>query len=210
MSNGTPSPPLITIPVPYNPADWYWKIGAETQVYYSRTNVRINTSDSDYTAWVNAGNVATPIATEAELFPVLNTALPTQFPAWLFDGTTFIQPSVNNFTPKQIKGYAGDVRWTYETGGLKFRAHPINTDREAQAQLGVAGGQARNNAAFTAQWKCSDGTFYAVDAPTMIALASAAEDWVNKCFSTEQTIIQTATTKDQVNAAFAALSNVYT
>lgn len=197
-------------PKSYFPGKNYWQIAGQSNVYYSGTNVLVPTTDADYQTWVNAGNSPTPIPSEIELWGVLQAAVPSQFPAYLFNGTTFIQPAPNNLTAAQIKSYSADVRWKKETGGIVFRGHPIITTREAQSQIDTALAQATRNSAWVADWKCADATFWPIDVAICTAMAAACETFVNKCFGVEQDTVTNAaiTTTTQVDNAF-AFSNVY-
>jgi hypothetical protein len=56
----------------FNPADWYWQVGADATKFYSSANGDyVQSSDVAYQEWLGAGNAATKIASEAELGEVL-------------------------------------------------------------------------------------------------------------------------------------------
>lgn len=72
----------------YNVNDWYWVVaGSSTHVYSSASQSYVSVSDSTYLAWVAAGGVATPIATEALLYEVLNPETPSAIERDLAEGT---------------------------------------------------------------------------------------------------------------------------
>lgn len=200
-------------PIMIDGRNWFWQVTDHAdQIYSSARNIYVAESDADYTAWKGKGNVAAPVPSEAELWPVLRHYAPAaQFPDWLFNGVTFVQPAFNNLTAAQVKAYAAQVRWTKETGGIVFRTHPIITTREAVAQIDTAVTQGVNNPALTWNWKCKDGTFWLIDVPTQKAMATAVFQFVDKCFLTEKDTISNPaiTTTNQIDAAF-GFSNVYT
>jgi Domain of unknown function (DUF4376) len=200
-------------PIMIDGRNWFWQVTDHAnQIYSSARNIYVAESDADYTAWKGKGNVVAPVPSEAELWPVLRHYAPAaQFPDWLFNGVTFVQPAFNNLTAAQVKAYAADVRWKKETGGIVFRTNPYDSNREAQTQIASAAAAARINPAFTANWKLSNGTFLVLNATAMNDLYNALQTFVQKCFTTEQQTISNAsiTTTTQVDAAF-GFSNVYT
>lgn len=194
----------------FNPSDWYWAVGGSTtQVYSSARNIYVPVSDEAYVAWVAAhGGNAVPISAEAEIWPYVS-APPRSLPDWLFDGTTFAQPTETTFTAAQLKAYAASVRFNKETGGFTFGGKPIVTTRESQGQITAAYNMAVHDSTYTANWKAADGSFTVLDATTIIAMAVAVGNFVSSTFSTEGNVAGqidagTITTTAQVDAAFAA------
>lgn len=56
----------------YDPWNWFWVVGGdETKVYSSASGDYVAPTSAPYLAWVERGNVATKIATEAGLGEVL-------------------------------------------------------------------------------------------------------------------------------------------
>lgn len=56
----------------YNPADWYWKVGADTsKVFSSLTGDYVDLNAAAYLAFLAGGGVPTAIGTEDELGAVL-------------------------------------------------------------------------------------------------------------------------------------------
>jgi hypothetical protein len=209
---------MVYIPPPYFPASSYWVIGSETtKVYFSGTNVRVDTTDSDYQTWLNAGNTAAPTPNEVDLWGSLQATVPQNFPAWLFNGTTFIQPAVNNFTPAQIKAYAALARYDKETGGINYTPASgpsqgirllLDTRRESVVNINNAVLAAQADSAYTTSWKCRDGTFHPIDATTAIQMGANVQKHVKLCFDTELTC-QSYTTTVAVDDAFSAISIEY-
>lgn len=61
----------MTIPI-YTPANWYWIVaGSTTLVWSSAATAYVALTDATYQAWLAAGNVPTPIDSEASLAQVL-------------------------------------------------------------------------------------------------------------------------------------------
>jgi hypothetical protein len=56
------------------PANWYWVVGNHSGVVYSSSAAAyVATTDTNYTAWLSLGNVATNILCDGELADVLAT-----------------------------------------------------------------------------------------------------------------------------------------
>lgn len=56
----------------FDASNWYWAVAASnTQVYSSASGNYVPLTDAVYQAWLAAGGVPTPIASEAELGAVL-------------------------------------------------------------------------------------------------------------------------------------------
>jgi hypothetical protein len=63
------------MPSPYRAADWYWIVaGSTTQVYTSARTTYVPVEDATYQAWLAVGNYPSRIASEQELWDVLNAA----------------------------------------------------------------------------------------------------------------------------------------
>ena len=208
---------VVELPPPtfgINPTTHYWQITANPKVFKAATNTLVATNDSAYTTWLAAGNKPTPIGSEIELWGVMQAYLPDQYPAWLFNGTTFIQPAANNYTPVQIRAYAAQVRWETETGGIDFtpRGGPsqgivlrIKTERDSQTAINGAVAAAQANPAYTTQWKTDDGAFHPVDAVTVILIGGSVAMHVQRCFTAEENC-QTYTVLSQVDDEFLAVA----
>lgn len=65
----------------YNPADWYWVVGGSTeQVWASASAAYVSVTDSEYEAWLAAGNQPTAIESVADLADVLLAQYPAGSP----------------------------------------------------------------------------------------------------------------------------------
>ena len=188
----------------------YWQIAGNPKVFKAATNELVSTSDTGFTTWLAAGNRVTPIGSEVELWGVMRTYLPEQYPEWLFNGTTFIQPAANNYTPMQLKSYAAQKRWEVEVGGIDFTPRAgasqgvsmlVDTSRESQAAVDAAALTAERNPAFVVQWKTKDGVFREIEAATMILMGGSVAIHVQRCFDGEQNC-QSYTTLSQIDDEF--------
>jgi hypothetical protein len=58
--------------LPYNPRNWYWRVGGSTtQVYSSAVGNYVPVADATYQTWLTSGGLPTNILNEAELGEVL-------------------------------------------------------------------------------------------------------------------------------------------
>jgi hypothetical protein len=186
--------------------DWYWNVaGSTTQVYSSARNIYVPLADTAYQTWLAAHGAASRIAAEIDVWYYVSDLLPP----WLFDGSSFVQPSAGAYTKTQLKAYAASVRYNKEIGGTTVSGVNYPTDRDTQAKMTAAVLLAQVNPATTFKWKIADGTFTAsIDAAGMVAIASAVGAFVNGLFITEQmagAAIDAGTTTGlaQIDAAFA-------
>lgn len=172
----------------FNPADCYWAIGGDlTRVFSSKRNVMVPAADSEFERWLAAGNLGPrQIASEADLWQVLQQRLPNSLPSWMFDGSSFVQPAVGSFTKKQLTAYAADKRYSVEVGGLTVNAIPIATDRASQAMINGAYNLVQINPDISIDFKTDTG-FVTLGASQITDLALAVANHVQKCFSAEAT-----------------------
>jgi hypothetical protein len=168
------------MPAPFNAADHYWFVaGDETQVYGSKRNIYVPVADADYLAWLDAGNFTYSITSEAEIWPCQQPIKP----AWLFNGTTFAQPTVDTYTPEQLREYAKEQRWLNETGGITVGSTQVETDDRSKGLVSQQRLAAMNDSAgFSTDWQTVDNATHPLTAAQMIELADAVAAHVNDCF----------------------------
>lgn len=173
-------------------ANWYWIVGGSTtQVYSSASNTYVPATDQAYLAWLSSGLTVSKVAVEADIWHYVNAIKPS----WLFDGTTFAQPTPTTYTKSQMKAYSASVRYDKETGGTTINGAVVGTDRESQGMIERAYSMATKDSTFTTRWKGGDGNFGPpFDAPTIIAVGAAVGQHVAACFAAE------ATAADQITA----------
>jgi hypothetical protein len=194
---------------PFSAADWYWYVGGDTvNVYGSKRNIYVDTTDADFQAWMTMTGIdAGPIGTEAEIWPYVQPMLP----AWMFNGTTFSQPSEGAYTKDQLAGYNSDTRARKETGGIVVNAVEMRSDLRASQNIVIARYSADAvppGTVFKTALERSDGKPYPADAAAVIEVSNALFAHVNRCLTTwddTQTQIDggTVTTLEQIDTAYA-------
>jgi hypothetical protein len=144
-----------------------------------------------------------------------------------YDGTNLIVPDdleakvsaidVSGSTKLVLKQYAAGARYTKASGGVivtsisptAFLSDPVSRNTLANAQA-----YATANAGHMTDWKLSDGSFIALDAAQLTTAMDAMTQFVQSCFTCESqqaTGIEGGgiTTRPQIDAAFATISNVF-
>lgn len=123
-------------------------------------------------------------------------------PTLAFDGTTVTAtyPVVDK-TKEQIAlelaeaktakvAELAQARWEQETGGLTLPTGAvIKTDRESQGLLTAAAVMAKFDPTMTVEWKAATG-WIDLDAATVIQLAGAVREHVQKAFSKERDLAE--------------------
>jgi hypothetical protein len=195
----------------FNPSNWYWIVnGSTTQVYSSASNTYVPTADATYESWLAFGNRPTRIASAVELWGVVSTY--GLFPSWLFNGTTFAQPSVGNYTAAQLAAYAQYKQGQIMGGGISVNvgtsASPQNVEASTSTTslilLQGAASIAQTNSAATFQWVESTGVSVTLTAAQMLAIFSAVTTFMQATFSVLASVLAaigagTITTKAQVD-----------
>ena len=205
----------------YNPRSHYWIIGGSTtDLYFSGSNTMVPIDDQDYGEWLGPTrgppNVATNIASVDDLRDVLSPL--GIFPAWLMAAQpTFIQPAVGVYTQGQVGSYAASVRNDTVLKGIVVNPGNITfmSDAYTMANLNAAYIYTQANPGQTFQWKLADGSFVTLNAAQVTEVQGFITDWTAVCYACEDSTLTsieggTVTTLPQVDAAFAALQNVYT
>ena len=93
-------------------------------------------------------------------------------------------------------------RFEQETGGIVVSSTPIATSRESQALITSARIFAKENTAYTVNWKTSSG-FVSFNSEQIITISDAVRDHVESCFDKELTdtnAINELTTIEDVDA----------
>jgi hypothetical protein len=184
----------------YNPYDWYW-LADDARLFSSKQQLLIDDTDSGYVTWTDLGNVPTPWPrddagnqTDASLQEVVG-------PNGVFVNLVY---------------YAADARFRHATGGVivsSISAIAFLTDVVARNTLANANEHAKNTPG-TVAWKFADGSFMNLDGAQLTTATNAVATFVQNCFSCESTTVDgidggTITTRQQVDDAFAAISNVF-
>lgn len=88
-------------------------------------------------------------------------------------------------TVSQLLAYAANKRWRAESGGITLNGAQIRTDETSQTKILGARVAAKEDAAYTLNWKTANGSFVTLDATTIIAIADAVRAHVQACFDKE-------------------------
>lgn len=184
------------ISAPYNPYDWYW-LADDNRVYASARQLIVDNTDTTYATWAQ-NNAATPWPrddannqTDASLQNVLNSY-----------GNLFVN----------LIYYAAYARWCKETAGAVCAGTPLRTDRLSQSQRDATLSYLNLVPTATVQWKIEDGSFVTLDKATLEDQMKDTAGYVQDCFACEKQMQDgiaggTVTTRQQIDAAFAAISN---
>jgi hypothetical protein len=181
---------------PYN---WYW-LADDGRVYASATQTIVTDTDPGYVAFTGAGGTATVWPrddagnqTNASLQDVLR-------PYNLYVDLIYYTAAA-----RQAR-YADDIT----VNGLPFSTDPVSLGGLNAAMLYTSDKQVN---AFS--WKLPDGSFITLNTTQIKDLQSVVAAFGQSCFVCEDetlTAIEggTITTREQVDAAFAAVSNNFT
>ena len=196
---------------PYTPANWYWIVnGSTTSVYSSASNTYVPVTDAGYTAWLAQSNKPTRIVSEVELWGVVSQV--GLFPSWLFNGTTFVQPSAGNYTPAQLAAYAQVKQDQIMGGGISVNIGSSSAPQNVEAGTSTASlillqgaaAMAQANSAATFQWVESSGASVTLTATQMLSILSAVTTFLQSTFTVLAAVLAainagTITTKAQVD-----------
>ena len=104
---------------------------------------------------------------------------------------------------KLSRDYYAEKRYDYEVGGTSVGGLAVRTDRFTVDRIYQARVLAKEDAAFTTDWKLGDGTFLTLDAPTIIAIGDAVTAHLKDAFTREKVAndsIDAATTVAELEA----------
>jgi hypothetical protein len=176
-------------PTAFDARDWYWQIVQDihemkaapaTSVYSSKRNIYVDpATDADYIAWRDA---TTCEPNKAHNESGIWYHVKDFKPAWLYDGATFSQPSIDKYHAFQLSQYSAMKRWETETKGIKASGVPMKTDDRSKQMIGNARQAAVADSSFTTTWVGSDGNLYPVNATDMIKMGDAVIGHVDACF----------------------------
>jgi hypothetical protein len=199
----------------YDPRNWYWSVTNQSNaIYSSASNTYVDVSDQTYSDWIAAGNAAIPIPDEAELWGVVS---PNGLPAWLFDGTHFVQPAVGQYTKTQLASYSANARANHAGGGVivtSLSPVPFLSDPVARNTLANAYEYIKATPGSTVNWKLSDGSFININEAALQKATTSVASFVQSCFTCESDTLTSIngasiTTLAAIDAAYAAVTNVF-
>ena len=102
-----------------------------------------------------------------------------------------------------LRDHYASKRYDFEVGGISWNGLDVRTDRFTVERIYQARFLAKEDAAFTTDWKLGNGTFLTIDAPTIIALSDAVTAHLKEAFTKEKTAnvsIDAATTLAELQA----------
>lgn len=176
----------------YNPQNWYWIVaGDQANVWSSARAMSVPVDDAIYVDW-SATNSPSTAASMADLYVVLAA----QYPAG------------------SLPTYNADARYRKSSGGVSIGGKPYLTDPVARNTVDSAHTYAVNNPGHITNWKLADGTFIPLDEPGLAHVLQEMATFVQTCFTCESANLTainggTMTSRTQIDAAFAAISNVF-
>ena len=140
------------------------------------------------------------ISTQCPLTDRLEKAVPAAPVA--VDGVWYEAWAIEPLTPQEVAqveeaervnaGAPADAiaarRYQAETGGITVEGLPIDTGRDSQSLITGAAVSAMLDPGYSVRWKAAGG-FVSLDAPQIIALASAVRRHVQACFDREAELV---------------------
>ena len=182
----------------YNPFNNYW-LADDGRLFSSAVQALVSTTDPGFVVW---GGVPTPWPRDAAN---------AQTDAALQEVLTPYNVFVN------LPNYTADVRWRKIETGIVVNGIPFPCDQGTLSALNSATiyTGSTQGAGAVINWKLPDGTFTQLNKSEVNELQLASQGFCQACFTCENdTLIAitagTITTREQVDAAFAAVSNSFT
>jgi len=181
----------------FNPNNWYW-VADDGRVFASGRQLIVDTSDPNYVA---SAGMATSQWPRDEAGNQTNAALQEVLrPYNIFVDLTYYTADARQ------RRYAGDII----VNGLPFSTDPVSLGGLNAAMLYTADKQVNDFS-----WKLPDGTFITLNTAQIKDLQSVVAAFGQSCFVCEDEVLTaieagTTTTREQVDTAFAAVSNTFT
>jgi hypothetical protein len=184
--------------VKFNPYNWYWLMADGTTLFSSAASARIPTSDAGYQAWIAQGFVATP-------WPRDSTSTETDAALQAVLAEYNIYCTLNY--------YSANARYNKASGGCIITGKPFLSDPVSRNTLDSANSYAVANPGHITDWKLADGTFIPMAQADLANALQLMATFVQACFTCESNTATsisggTITTHAQIDAAYAAISNV--
>ena len=104
------------------------------------------------------------------------------------DRSVYTEEQKIEILKNKLKELNKNIRKSFEFGGIEFGGFWIETDRESQAMITGAYTKAKDNPELTINWKATNG-WITLNASQIIAVGDAVFAHVQKCFNTEETIV---------------------
>jgi hypothetical protein len=186
-----------------NPYDHYW-LADDARVYASARQIITDDQDADYVAWTSNGHVAMPWPRDesGNQTDAAMQAVAAQYGQFV-----------------NLDYYAANARYRCENSGIQITsiggAVPFGSDIISRNAVDTA--WAYMNAKGTTNaitWKMSDGSFIQMTTAQVSTLMHDLTAFIQSCFDCEGATVAaidggSITTRQQVDDAFAAISNVF-
>ena len=177
----------------------YW-LADDARVYDSQRQIITTTADDHYVAWLEHFNVPTPWPRDLAGDQTNKSLQDVLHPHDLFVDLIYYIGFVRK------KTIQGDII----VNGLRFSTDPLTLGSLNSAYIYTV---SNNGAVFS--WKLPDGSFITLNKADVDALQTIANTFAQDCFKCEDTTLDgieagTITTREQVDAAFAAVPNSFT
>lgn len=176
--------------------DNYW-LADDGRVFGSKTQTIVNASDPNYVAW-SSSFLASPWPPDVagNQTNLSLQAMLTPYNLWV-----------------DLPSYNAAARFNKASGGCTIGGKPYMSDPVARNTLGSAHDYAVANPGHITDWKLADGTFIQLNEAGLAHALQQMVTFVQACFTCESNTLAsingaTITTKAQVDAAYAAISNV--
>jgi hypothetical protein len=182
-----------------NPRSFYW-LAEDGRVFSGPLEQIVTTDDPGYLQFFGSGNIPTrwPMdvdgnQTEAALQQAIG-------PVGMFANLAY---------------YAADVRRRKVASSITVNGLLWSTDPLTFGSLNSAYIYTQSNAGATFAWKLLDGSFITLNKADVDALHEASNAFAQNCYKCEDTTLDgieagTITTREQVDAAFAAIQSSFT
>lgn len=177
------------------PYDHFW-LAEDGRVYASARQSIVDREDAAYKAFIAADGIPTGWPRDADEQQT-NAALKE-----VLDGLGFYLSAKD-----ALKGYASQLRFAREIGGVDVAGNAVKTDRESQSLIMGAMLLVQRHPQSTVRFKTAGG-FVEMDADAVNSVADAVAQHVQTCFAKEADVAAdidngNITTREQVNTAFA-------
>src|SRR4029077_19754674 len=134
-----------------------------------------------YQAWLAANPLGpNDAADEAELWEIVQR-LRLGIPTWMFDGTSFVQPAVGQYSAANLYGYTEDKRNITLNAGVTVNGLPFATDPLTVGSLNSAYIYMQAKTGDTFSWKLPDGSWVTLNKASIAALQNAVSGYGQDC-----------------------------
>ena len=184
----------------YNdPFNTYY-LADDGRVYASARQLVVNNSDADFIAWSSGGLIPAMWPRDAD---------GEQTEAALQRAIDGLRQFVN------LAFYTANARQTKMQGDIFVNGIRFSTDPLTFGSLNSAYIYTQSNTGAVFSWKLPDGGFITLNKADTDALHAASNAFAQECFACEDATLDgieagSITTREQVDAAFAAVSNSFT